>query len=130
MEFLNWARGQWDRVAAAVGGVVGAVALLLGWIGVSGTTNPAGQIPYLVSGGLVAIFLAIMASTLWLSADLRDEWRKLDRLEQRLGGGQVTSHLTLGASPAGEAGPLDDDGQASQRLHVATGDRLVANRGS
>jgi hypothetical protein len=31
------------------------------------------------------VFLVALASTLWLSADLRDEWRKLDRLEQRMG---------------------------------------------
>ena len=78
----------------------------------------------------MAIFLAIMASTLWLSADLRDEWRKLDRLEQRLDGGHVTRQLTVGASPAGQAGPVDQDGQPGQRLQIATGDRLVANRGS
>jgi len=84
MEFLSWVRTQWDRVTAVVAGAAGALALILGWIGVSGTTNPAGQIPYLLSGGLVAIFLLSLGSTLWLSADLRDEWRKLDRLEQRL----------------------------------------------
>ena len=84
MEFLSWVRTQWDRATAVVACAAGALALILGWIGVSGTTNPAGQIPYLLSGGLVAIFLLSLASTLWLSADLRDEWRKLDRLEQRL----------------------------------------------
>jgi hypothetical protein len=84
MEFLSWVRTQWDRATAVVACAAGGLALVLGWIGVSGTTNPAGQIPYLLSGGLVAIFLLSLASTLWLSADLRDEWRKLDRLEQRL----------------------------------------------
>jgi hypothetical protein len=85
MEFLKWAaRSQWDRSVAVLAAVGGVVALVLGWLGASDNTNPAGQIPYVISGGLVGVFLIALASTLWLSADLRDEWRKLDRLEQRL----------------------------------------------
>ncbi|MGH9037716.1 MAG: hypothetical protein ACRD0O_18310, partial [Acidimicrobiia bacterium] len=42
---------------------------------------PAQQMPYIVSGGLGGIFLIGLSATLWLSADLRDEWRKLDRVE-------------------------------------------------
>jgi hypothetical protein len=102
VEFLNWARTQWDRVTAVVACVAGGCALLFGWIGVSGTTNPAGQIPYLLSGGLVAIFLLSLASTLWLSADLRDEWRKLDRLEQRLGGDATVAPAS---APSGRSQP-------------------------
>ena len=84
MEFLKWARSQWDRSAAVLAAAGGLVALVLGWLGASDNTNPAGQIPYVISGGLVGVFLIAVASTLWLSADLRDEWRKLDRLEQRM----------------------------------------------
>ena len=32
------------------------------------------------NGGLVALFFLGMAVTLWLSADLRDEWRELRAL--------------------------------------------------
>jgi hypothetical protein len=86
MEFLKWAaRSQWDRSVAVLAALGGVVALALGWFGASDNTNPAGQIPYVISGGLVGVFLIALASTLWLSADLRDEWRKLDRLEQQLG---------------------------------------------
>ena len=84
MDFLNFARKEWDRVAAVVAGIAGAIALFLGWFGASENVNPAGQIPYVISGGLLGVFLVAVASTLWLSADLRDEWRKLDRLEQRM----------------------------------------------
>jgi hypothetical protein len=84
MEFLNFARKEWDRVAAVIAAAAGAVALFLGWFGASDNVNPAGQIPYVISGGLAGVFLIAVASTLWLSADLRDEWRKLDRLEQRM----------------------------------------------
>jgi hypothetical protein len=38
-----------------------------------------------VGGGLVGIFLLGVAAVLWLSADLRDEWRKLADLDESLG---------------------------------------------
>ena len=82
MEFLRWCRDQYDRVGAAVAVGIGLLALLAGWLGVSRTVYPAEQLPYLISGGLVGLFFLGLGATLWLSADLRDEWRKLDRLEE------------------------------------------------
>lgn len=84
MEFLKTIREQWDRVAAAVLGVAGAVAVIFGWAGASNAVYPAKQIPYVVSGGLGGLFLMAATATLWLSADLRDEWRKLDNVEAQL----------------------------------------------
>lgn len=84
MELMRWVRLQWDRVAAWVAVGLGLIVLLVGWIGVSGTEYPAEQIPYIVSGGLLGVFLLGIGAVLWLSADLRDEWRKLDRIEQLL----------------------------------------------
>jgi len=86
VEFLSWVRDQWDRVGAVVLVVTGALALLLGWLGISNALLPAEQLPYLLSGGLLGVFLLGLGTTLWLSADLRDEWRKLDRLEQLVRG--------------------------------------------
>ena len=83
MEALSWAKKQWDRLAAVVAVAAGGVALLLGWFGASGEVNPAGQIPYLIWGGHAGVFLLGVGATLWLSADLRDEWHKLDRLEHQ-----------------------------------------------
>jgi peptidoglycan/LPS O-acetylase OafA/YrhL len=78
--FSSWLRVQWDRVGAVGAAVVGLAALALGWAGVSGTPHIAEQLPYFISGGLVALFFLGMAVTLWLSADLRDEWRELRAL--------------------------------------------------
>jgi hypothetical protein len=86
MEFLSWVRDQWDRVGAVVLVVAGALALLFGWLGISGAVLPSEQLPYLLSGGLFGVFLLGLGATLWLSADLRDEWRKLDRLEEVIDG--------------------------------------------
>jgi hypothetical protein len=83
MNLLRWVRVQWDRVAAGGCVVAGAVALLLGWHGVSKEALTAQQLPYLVSGGIGGLFLLGLGGILWLSADLRDEWRKLDDLDDQ-----------------------------------------------
>jgi len=84
MTFRRLVRTQWDRCTAAVLVVGGLLALLLGWIGVSGTVLAYRQIPYVISGGIVGLGLIVIGTGVWLSADLHDEWRKLDRLEERL----------------------------------------------
>jgi hypothetical protein len=85
MDFLKILRFQWDRVFAWVAIALGVLALLLGWLGVSREVLPAAQIPYIVSGGLGGVFLLGLGAVLWLSADLRDEWRQLREINVRLG---------------------------------------------
>jgi hypothetical protein len=56
--------------------------------------------PYIASGGLLGLFLLGVAGVLWISADLRDDWRetRLLRLElrERLGAldAPLTNHQT------------------------------------
>ena len=83
MELLKWFRLQWDRVAGVAAMAAGGVLLLLCWSKVSGTPYTAEQMPYIVSCGLGGLFLLGIGMTLWHSADNRDQWRKLDRLEER-----------------------------------------------
>jgi len=87
MNLIDLAKKQWDRTAGIVFTVIGVVALIGGWVGVRGTPVLAEQTRYIVSGGIGAVFFLGLGATLWLSADLRDEWRKLDRIEQSLGDG-------------------------------------------
>jgi hypothetical protein len=77
MNPMLFVRTQWDRVGAWIAIVAGAVVLLLGWWGISGTTSVGRQLPYIISGGLFGIFLLGLGGLLWVSADLRDEWREL-----------------------------------------------------
>ncbi len=77
-------RAQWDRALAIGAALVALLALLLGWIGVASTAYPAEQMPYVVSAGILGIMLAALAATLWVSADMRDEWRKLDEISRKL----------------------------------------------
>ena len=86
MDVAKWLRLQWDRVGAWVCIALGGIALLIGWIGISGTSYPAEQLPYILSGGIAGIFFLGLGAMLWLSADLRDEWNKLDHLEARMDG--------------------------------------------
>jgi FtsH-binding integral membrane protein len=78
MNVSTWVRAQWDRIAAWLLIAAGLVALLVGWWGVSHTAYLAEQMPYLVSAGMFGLFLLGLGATIWISADLRDEWRKLD----------------------------------------------------
>ncbi|HZI39857.1 MAG TPA: hypothetical protein VFF24_16280 [Acidimicrobiia bacterium] len=99
MELLKWCRLQWDRLAAVIAFAAGAVLLIAGWLGVSGVVYPAEQIPYVVSAGFGGLFLLGVGGTLWHSADLRDQWRTLDRIEQ---------HLARGVGTAVTPDSLDD----------------------
>ena len=77
MNIVTFLKVQWDRVGSWVAIGIGAIVLLLGWIGISSTPHVAAQLPYIISGGLFGIFLLGIGGMLWVSADLRDEWREL-----------------------------------------------------
>ena len=84
MELGTWIRMAWDR-AAAVGLIaLGAVVLLVGWVGVSGEVYPAKQLPFIISGGVGGMCIIGLGALFWLSADLRDEWTALDRIHEAL----------------------------------------------
>ena len=84
MEVKSFVRANLDRVIAVVLVVAGLIALIVGWVGVSGSGLAAEQLPYLISGGLGGIGLIAIGCTVWVSADLQDEWRRLDAIEDRL----------------------------------------------
>ena len=81
MNLIKLCRNQWDRTVAIVLVVGGFVALLVGWLAVSDTIFTFEQIPYVISGGLLGVCLIALGCASWVSADLRDDWRKMDRLE-------------------------------------------------
>jgi protein-S-isoprenylcysteine O-methyltransferase Ste14 len=101
-------RQQWDRLAAFIAVAVGAVAVLLGWIGVSGHAYLANQLPYLISGGIGGLFLLGVGATLWISSDLRDEWHKLDRVERALDAARGTALLESLSEDAAGSHVSDD----------------------
>lgn len=98
-------RAQWDRVVGIGAVVAGALVLLLGYLGISGTSYPAEQLPYIISGGLVGVLLVAGGGTLWLSADLRDEWLVLAGIHQELQRLEPEAPLAGDSPPAEAASP-------------------------
>jgi hypothetical protein len=116
---------------------LGALVMLIGWFGVSREALPGKQIPYLVSGGIGGIFLAVLGAYFLGTQEMRRDSGRLDRLE-----GMVEDlHQALlqrpdaptlnGASEAanGAAGParrvvVVDGGELFHRLDCA----LVAGK--
>ena len=80
MDLYGWLKNQWDRALSITAALAGVAFLILGWWGVSGADLTTKQIPYLVSGAVAGMFALGIAATLWLSADLRDEWRELHEI--------------------------------------------------
>jgi hypothetical protein len=74
------------RAAAALAFVIGVVALIIGWHGTAHSSLTSEQIPYIVSGAIAGLFALGTAGILWLSADLRADWEKLDEISQALKG--------------------------------------------
>lgn len=115
MDLLTWMRNQWDRVSAWVLVALGALALVLGWLGVTGTPYTFEQIPFVISGGLGGIFLLGVGAMLWISADLRDEWRKLDQLVRL----HEEIHATEGAASEGAVAEAVGNGHAPARRRTS-----------
>jgi hypothetical protein len=59
----------------------GAVAGLIGWIGVSGRDIEALQLPFLASGGIAALILTAVGAALLISSDVRADRERAGRLE-------------------------------------------------
>lgn len=97
MGYVSWIRAEWDRVAAAVAVVAGAIALLIGYIRTSNTPFLAEQMPLVISGALGGIFFLSVGAVLWLSADMRDEWRELRSMSVSLEA--LSEALTTGGLP-------------------------------
>ena len=101
MELGKWLRVEWDRGAAIACVVLAALLLVIGWFRMSSTPYPAEQLPYILSGGIGGVFLLGIGATLWLSADLRDEWRKLDSIDEvlhELAGSPLVDEQALGST--------------------------------
>jgi hypothetical protein len=82
--FWQWV---WSAVRPIVGWLLalgGAVALFVGWWGVSGEALTAKQIPYLVSAGLTGVALFIMAGVFLATDDVRRQFRQIEDLQRKV----------------------------------------------
>ena len=98
---------------ALVAGICGAVALLIGYFGVSDTLDPAKQLPYLISGGVGGLFLLGVAAALLFSADLGATRADIARLHEVLAdlSDQIAElQATLDPEPAPAPAPRANGG--------------------
>jgi hypothetical protein len=110
MDLMTWLRAEWDRVLGFTLIALGAVLLVIGYLGVSGSPYVAEQLSYIASGGLGGLFLLGAGATLLVLADLHDEWRKLDRVEALLSGdipfpAPARPEATNGSAPSPSPAP-------------------------
>ena len=126
---LKVLKSQWDRSAAIVLTLAGVICLVAGYAGVADSAILAEQTRYIVSGGIGGIFLLGLGATLWISADLRDEWRKLDRIERALADGVLRwSDESAGTGagtgqrgkPASKAASVDVTAEQAGLAHATT----------
>ena len=80
--FWRWVRKATRPVIGWVLLGVAALVILIGWIGVSGTPVVAKQIPYVVSGGIGGVLLAVLGAYFLGTEELRKDSGRLDRLER------------------------------------------------
>ena len=113
MDLTTWLKANWDRALAVALVALGGLALLLGWLGIDDALYPGQQIPYVLSGGIGGLFAVALGAVLWLSADLRDEWRKLDDIDQKLGR-LLDAHQAQEARDAAVA-PVDGESAPRRR---------------
>lgn len=86
MELMTWLRAEWDRVAGWTAIALAVLALLGGYRGVSESLSTGRQLAYIISGGVGGLILVAIGATLLISADLHDEWRKLDEVKAAING--------------------------------------------
>ena len=100
------ARYQWmvqhrRLVLAIAAGAAGFVALVVSWVGVSGTVIVADQLAYIASGGLIGLFLLGVSAMAYWSEQRERELSRLSEIEVYLGAIARALNLTED-SPAAE----------------------------
>lgn len=113
--------------------IVGAVALFLGWYGVSGTPIPAKQLPYLVSGGMTGVSLVVLAAAVLATDDVKRQLSELQGVAVKVD--RLFDLLTEPAPEEEQPAPVRLDGGstyhrptcrlvAGKKAHVATEEEL------
>jgi hypothetical protein len=80
----SWAWGVVRPVVGWLLAAAGAIALFVGWFGVSGESLTAKQLPYLVSAGLTGVALFIMAGVFLATDDVRRQFARISELERKV----------------------------------------------
>jgi len=129
-----------ERLIAVAGGLLvaaGVVLVLLGWYGAAHTSRVYLQIPYVISGGLLGVVLAIGGASAylasWLTRLVQDQTRRAD---EAVAAAQVTAAalvriealLAAGATPGAASGATTLAGPTEATRLVATPAGKLAHR--
>lgn len=120
MDGKSWLRAEWDRVAGFCLIALGALLLVLGYAGVSGSPYVAEALSYIMSGGIGGLFLLGAGATLLISADIHDEWRKLDRVEDALRAGEPVPMPVAPVAANGAEAPATEASREPAHSGLAT----------
>lgn len=77
-------KNDWRPVTAAVCGIVGVIAIVVGWVGVSQNTETYEQLSYLASGGIGGLVLVIIGLGLHTSVQHARDQARIEELSQHL----------------------------------------------
>ncbi|HEY4410718.1 MAG TPA: hypothetical protein VGO87_12615 [Acidimicrobiia bacterium] len=102
---MTWLRAEWDRFLAWGLLATGAVLLVVGAVRVADHRYLADQLSFIMSAGIGGLGCIGFGAGLLLSADLHDEWRKLDDLEVLLEETPERAGRLEAAAPAAQHAP-------------------------
>jgi hypothetical protein len=138
---LSRARGRFrvaftERLLLSAGGffvVAGVLVIVLGWVGASHTVLVAGQIPYVISGGLLGIGLIFLGGFLyfgyWLALIVRQGEQRLEEDGALLAAVEETNRLLRSSlATVGATGGLDPSVAVSTAGFVATATGTMFHR--
>lgn len=96
----------------------GAFFILLGYLGVSRETIVSKQLPYLISGGIGGILLAVLGAYFLGTEELRKDSGRLDRMEQQVA---ELHRALLAVTGSNGSTPLVLDDEVTTVVAVASG---------
>jgi hypothetical protein len=75
---------DWRELAAVAFAVLGGIMMVVGWVGVSQSTEVIDQLPYLFSGGLGGVVCVIIGLGLYISRNHAREQARIDEVNEHL----------------------------------------------
>ena len=113
---------RWLMIGGGAGVVVGIFAIILGWVGASRTPYVFEQNPYIISGGLLGLALAVVGGlfyfSYWITRQIQETRRQADETSDALR--QIRDLLASGAAAAASSASAKTAAAAGNGAYVAT----------
>jgi hypothetical protein len=120
--------GKFGGKAGLILAGIGLIAIGVGWNGAAGQLTLLGQVPYIISGGLIGIALVILGAAMLVVQGAREDRARLEAKLDLL----ADALMSGGAAGPGLAGPAPTDASglviAGTASYHVPGCRLVDGR--